>query len=243
MKKDYLSASSLKAFSKSPNHYLMYVNKTAETTPAMTFGSALHCFVLEPQEWSKRYAVAPAVDRRTKAGKIAFAEFVAENPEQEIITPADYSVILRMEEALKNNPQAYEMVNNATAKEQRCEMKLHGYDWLGYADGFSAVENHVFDIKTTQDSSPDSFMRTAYQMNYHEQAYLYCKMTGATNFYWIAMEKNAPYNVTVYRQTEDARIKAGQHVQQLTKKFIAWDGQPEGYSNQIIDINLPSWAK
>jgi len=69
MKRDYLSYSALKAYAKSPNHYLMYVGREFVETPAMVLGSALHCLVLEPQEWSKRYITAPKFDRRTKAGK------------------------------------------------------------------------------------------------------------------------------------------------------------------------------
>jgi hypothetical protein len=69
MKRDYLSYSALKAFAKSPNHYLQYVNREFVETPAMVLGSALHCAVLEPNEYGKRYTIAPKFDRRTKAGK------------------------------------------------------------------------------------------------------------------------------------------------------------------------------
>jgi hypothetical protein len=41
----------------------------------MRLGSLAHCAVLEPDELSKRYAIAP--DRRSNAGKAAAAEMSA----------------------------------------------------------------------------------------------------------------------------------------------------------------------
>ena len=71
-----ISASHLKAVMQSPYHYwsrfLDPQRPTAEPTSAMRLGSLAHCAVLEPDELSKRYAIAP--DRRSNAGKAAAAE-------------------------------------------------------------------------------------------------------------------------------------------------------------------------
>jgi exodeoxyribonuclease VIII len=70
-----LSYSSLKAFSISPKHFINYRNKPKETTPALTYGQALHCMLLEPQEFNDTFTIMPSVDKRTKEGKEIFAAF------------------------------------------------------------------------------------------------------------------------------------------------------------------------
>ena len=70
MKRDYLSVSALKAFNRSPNHYIQYVSLDKKPPgPAMVFGSAAHCLILEEHDFPNRYAIGPDVDRRTNAGK------------------------------------------------------------------------------------------------------------------------------------------------------------------------------
>jgi len=52
--KDYLSASSMKLLKKSPMHYKEHEQ---ETTDAMVFGSAYHCFILEEDKFKDRYFI------------------------------------------------------------------------------------------------------------------------------------------------------------------------------------------
>jgi hypothetical protein len=58
-----ISASHLKAVMQSPYHYwsrfLDPKRPPMEPTSAMRLGSLAHCAVLEPDELSKRYAIAP----------------------------------------------------------------------------------------------------------------------------------------------------------------------------------------
>ena len=73
----HVSNSMLKVFAESPQkYYQMFVAKTMpkpEQTPSLLLGSVVHCLFLEPEKFGAEYAVAPAVDRRTKVGKETFA--------------------------------------------------------------------------------------------------------------------------------------------------------------------------
>ena len=74
-----ISASQLKTVMQSPYHYwsrYLDPDRVAMVpTAAMRLGSLVHCAVLEPDELSTRYQLAP--DRRTKEGKAAVTEMAA----------------------------------------------------------------------------------------------------------------------------------------------------------------------
>ena len=104
MKRDYVSLSALKAFAKSPNHYIQYIHRKREPSTAMTLGSAIHCALLEPQELNKRYAFLPDINRRTKAGKEAYAQFQSLHEGKEILPQAEYERLLLVRDAVSRNP-------------------------------------------------------------------------------------------------------------------------------------------
>jgi hypothetical protein len=241
IKRDYLSASALKSFAKSPNHYIQYVTGKTEASPAMTFGSALHCYVLEPQEFEKRYAVSPKVDRRTKEGKILFAEFAEKADGKEVLTPEDFGQILNMDTSLSCYSPARELLDACTSFEQMTMKQINGVDFKGIADGMS--DDFILDLKTCQDGSPEAFERTAHSMGYHIQAAAYRLLFNVDRFYWVAMEKNAPHNVSVYMQSEEAFHKAKHRLLTLIDEWSKWDGRPCSYSAEIMILNLPRWAK
>lgn len=50
-----LSFSSLKQFAKSPEHFIRYKLREFKPSPAMKFGSLVHCVILEPDKVPERY--------------------------------------------------------------------------------------------------------------------------------------------------------------------------------------------
>lgn len=240
-KRKYLSASALKAFSKSPNHYVQYVTGTVEATPAMTFGSALHCYVLEPKEFNKRYAVCPKVDRRTKEGKMLYAQFVESSVGKEVLTADDFATVLELDKSIREHEPAMDLLEGCTSFEEMREGEIQGVQFKGIADGLS--DGYILDIKTCQDASPEAFERTAYNSFYHEQGVAYQTLFGVDRFYWIAVEKNPPYNVSVFMQSMDAFYKARKHLFDLVSNWDKWDGLPQSYSKEVFTLNLPRWAK
>ncbi len=233
-----LSYSSLKAFGKSPNHYLQYINREQVTTPAMIKGSAFHCLTLEPLKFNEQYAVAPKVDRRTKAGKETWANFSSENEAKEIITTQDYHDIVKMSEGFYGYEHSASLITNEV--EEHIKGKIEGLEFHGYAD--IVGDYFIADLKSCQDASPDKFMRDAFNYDYDLQAAIYLELTKKDRYYVIPIESSAPYNVAVYEMSQEM-IEAGRKkLFQLIEKFKEWDGMPETYSQKIELLTLPAWA-
>ncbi len=238
MKRDYISFSALKAFDKSPNHYLQYVAGDAPKTDAMTFGSAFHCFVLEPDEFDSRYIVLPKMDRRTKEGKAAFESFSASG--RELISEGDFQAMLRMRDSIMSNSAAVELLEGC-AYEQPFQIPFEGTQVKGIVDAWRKGA-FILDLKTCADASPDAFARAAHLSMYHEQAALYQMACRESRFYWVAIENVAPYNCAVYIQSERAYEMAYKRAKAIVRRFVEWDGKPAAYFNGCGTLDLPRWA-
>jgi len=239
-KRSYLSTSALKAYAKSPNHYIEYVNGERKATPAMELGSAIHCAILEPDEWHDRYTVVPKVDRRTKAGKAAWETFNIASIGKTVLTDEQHRTMDMARIAVHADPLAKNLIDTAVAFEQQRETVISATPYRGIAD--IVGNGWVADIKTAADGSPDSFQRQAFNLKYHEQAAAYCRIWGVETFYFIVVETTAPYNTCVFKQSADARDRADDNLMRLVQEWEAWDGKPRTYTDNIQTLNLPRWA-
>lgn len=205
----------------------------------MTLGKAIHCAVLEPNEFDKRYAVQPKLDKRTKAGKEAAASFAAAQGEREIITQEDHETLLLVRQAVHSNPLSAEILRLAESFEEVRQTEINGYDFKGIAD--IVGPNTIVDLKTTMDASPEAFKAAAGRMGYHLQGAAYCELFQKSRFMWIAVETSPPYNVVIYEQGENSKKKATVLLHKLIDRFKAWDGRPASYSEQVETLELPHW--
>jgi len=240
MKRDYLSVSALKAFNRSPNHYIQYLTGPRKSSKAMTFGSALHCAVLEPHEFEKRYAVAPKLDRRTKAGKEAHAAFEKAMGDREVLPYSEHERLVLVKDAVTKSAPAMTLLRMAETFEEVREEPILGTPFKGIADAVGP--GFVVDLKTSQDASPRGFQRTAANLHYHLQAAAYRRLWGVDAFYWIVVETDAPWNVVVYKQDDDSNDKADALLCKLIKQWQDWDGKPASYADEVLTLSLPSWA-
>ena len=74
-----VSKSQLDQIAESPATYIWAKNAPVdeEKLKAFDMGSAIHCLLLEPDEFKDRFIIAPPFNRRTNAGKAEEAEFLA----------------------------------------------------------------------------------------------------------------------------------------------------------------------
>lgn len=240
-----LSKSGLDQFQRSPAHYKAWLEGAKEeATPAMVFGSAFHCAMLERDEYAKRYSVFDG-DRRTKAGKEAYEALQASGAT--IITREMSDSIEAMKLSLMAHPAAGKVLYAG-------ETEVSVFDTV---DGIKVkaridilpdqreVYDSLADIKTTQDASPAAFAKTAASLRYHVQAAWYLRFfPNKRRFLFIAIEKTAPYECAVYEMDQAAIDQGNAEIDKQLEffkscqEFNSWPG----YSTAIEKLTLPNWA-
>lgn len=187
---------------KSPAHYLYAVTHERETTAALAFGTAAHKYILEPEDFWNCYAIAPKVDRRTKAGKEEYAAFLEQSAGKTIITQEDLETIKQMDEAIMQNESAIRLL-----KTGQHEVPI---EWTDPDTGEECkcrpdciTGDYIVDYKTTTSCEGNAFEYSCRKYGYKLQAAMYTEgMFNATleskKFAFVAQEKNPPYAVRVY---------------------------------------------
>lgn len=199
-----LRRSDLWIMNQTPAHFKYHMENPEDPAPALTFGQAAHKFILEfPTFWDE-FAVMPAYDRRTKAGKEAFKEFADENNGKTWISEDDFRNILGMRDALINDPYFadiieggdHERVYTWTDDETGEQLKIK-------ADIVDDANRIIYDYKTTLSCQDGVFEKSARRYGYDFQAGFYTSGVEAETleryaFAFIVQEKNPPYCPRLY---------------------------------------------
>lgn len=204
---DAVSASRLSDLHRSPAYCRWRIDHPqTEETEAQRIGDATHAAVLTPDIFRARYVAAPECDRRTKAGKEAFAAAEAEAAARGgVLLPlADFDLCLRQRDAVWRHDEARALLERCTHFEQtvlwtdlgtglKCKARL---DALGPVT--------IPDLKTTRSAQPGGFIRSVASYGYHRQAAWYLRAAAevglsARDFAFVVVEKCAPFQVAVYR--------------------------------------------
>ena len=251
-----ISKSALDQIARSPAHFLAYKTAPHEPTPAMLLGSAFHSLVLEPGEFDARYCVAPeGIDRRTKLGKEAWAEFEYEANGKEILKPDIMFTVRGMAQSVMAHPLARSLVTGGTA-EQSIFWEPSVVEGVlskcrpDYTKGLTDGRYAVVDLKSTEDARPAAFERSAWNFRYHVQsAYYWDGSTEAFGrapdaFIFIAVEKAPPYAVAVYEASMEM-LNAGreEYFRNLRVYKDCMDsGSWPAYPVEITKLMPPRWA-
>ena len=243
----YLSSSDIRRLLRSPAHYK---NPTRIESPAMAFGTLVHTFVLEPNVAEARYRTRADVDGRTKEGK-AVRDWEASLATQQgiqFVSRADYDAAVSIASAVRTHLGCVSILSGGLAEVS------------GTADDFNGIaarirpdyltDEHIIDLKTCQDGRSDAFSRSIMTFGYAIQASWYCDIAQAIDgkkrkFYWVAVEKDAPFAVAVY-EASDAMLEYGRaqykKAIELYRECAAMDLWP-AYSQQVQTLDLPAWIK
>lgn len=259
-KMEGLSSSDIKRMMKSMATWKYFKDHPEENkdTPQLKFGRAYHKFCLEPYDFDNEYAVMPKVDRRTTAGKEAFAKFEKESEGKEIIDEELYEKLKAMREVLYKTPYAKRLIDGEHEKSFfwgdaetgiRCKCRPDSFGKFG-------SQNIIVDLKTTANAETDAFMKSALKLNYDVQAAHYTAGLEAIygkeyTFIFIAQETTAPYLVNIL-QADAFFMENGREVRKMMletyKKCLEkdeWIGYM-GFSEDnhfFNDLTVPAWIK
>ena len=249
-----ISKSTLFLLRQSPEKFRYEVDNPQPKSPSLTFGSAFHKWALEPDSFFDEFAIAPVVDRRAKAGREAWNDFVAENSNRDIISLDDLNTIRQMTDSLFENKYARSLIE-ASQHEQSFFWRdeLTGEECKCRPDILlDRPSIHIIsDLKSCESADTESFTRDAVRYGYHLQAYMYTdgvrQNTGCDySFVFIAVEKKPPYAVNVM-QADDLFIRYGEDtfreligIYHECRESGSWWGY-NGFSGIINNLTLPGY--
>lgn len=231
-----------------------------EDTPSLMLGRAVHKLVLEGEEkFAEEFAVAPEndyrgikIDRRTKAGKDAWAEFEAEKQGRNILKKEDADNALAIADAVYSHPWAKKLLaENVTEQTIIWSDKDTGLLCKGRPDAIPAKDKcALVDLKTTRDASLEAFTRAVIQYGYHRQAAFYIDGYGSAAevyvdmFIFIAVEPLPPHRTEVY-VLDDEFIGAGREAyKQILRREVECRQTgvyPHYTQDGITEIFKPGW--
>lgn len=254
--KESISRSALMDFKKSPKLYWAnHINPdrpAKEPTKAMTFGSAFHCWILEPELFGNQYAPLPAKVLLKDVGREIYDNHknnteMLEKSGRVIISSDEWILLRHMSSALKGHKKAWGLIEGGVYESS--------YIWQDRHSGLMVKArpdilnlNCYIDLKTIDDASPQSYQRAMVTGGYHTQAAMvmdgYEQLTGerlsaAIN---ICIEKTYPYSIGIYI-IDEAAIEAGH----MEFKQLLLDLKDCIHDNTFSDypsmtIGLPKWA-
>ena len=255
-----LRFSDAKEFRKTPLHARHAILNPREDTASTILGTAFHTLLLEPEKFSQ-YVVAPKVDKRTKEGKLTWAEFEANNPNAICLSQQEHDALVGMNDSALAHPLVQSLIARPSLREvvitwnetvrrgeetviQPCKARI---DWV-----VKDKQTFVIDVKTTRDASAEEFMRSISKYAYHAQAASYLRavnaaapITGSRRFIWLVVENVAPYGCAVYEASEGMLQQGEGDYYSWVQQYVesTQTGFWPGYPSAVLQIDLPKWAQ
>lgn len=245
-----VSSSRLKPLLVSPAHFI--AAGAGKETKAKSFGSALHCLLLEPEKFEDLFMVlrASKLKKSTKEGQ-ALAELVEQAAGgREIVSESDFIEMQAMVASAKRHGAIRQMLEWGQPEttfvwqdQETGQLLKIRTDWLqrGLA---------IWDVKSANDGSASGFSKACAQFDYHLSAAMYvtgvqaCTGERRLPFRFAVLEKGAPHAVAVYEADNDFIRRGEKTFRTAVHRLAACRRTNEwpGYQRDEIElIGLPPW--
>ena len=234
--------STLKELQRSPLHYRHRLQTPRADSPAMAFGRAVHCAVLEADRFPEQFVLW---DGGRRAGG-DWNEFAAVNASRTILKADDYRRCLAVRDAVRGHRAAHRLLRKGKAEQTvtwsdpqtriRCKARL---DWIG--------PEAAVDLKTTRDIEQEAFGRVVHNLGYLGQLGFYDNGLRANGIRvpWavIAVEANEPHDVAVYVVDDETLDYGRDTAWELLHKLKRTRGRKaQGQYPVPVPLMLPRWA-
>lgn len=249
-----VSASGLRLLASSPLHHwhaLRRPDREPEVpTDAQVFGTAIHCAVLEPDAFESRFAARPPMDRRTKEGKAAYAEFMESIGDRSELKSDQWHGALAVAASVRETEMGRMLLAGG-----RSEVSVY---WTDRATGIRCRMRPDFvpssqpvlvDLKSCENASDTAFGPQAWRLGYHVTAAFYVDgwraATGEKRDYvFAAWEKEPPY-ASAWYYADDQLLEAGrceyERLLRIYARCLEADEWP-GYPAMLQPLFPPAWA-
>lgn len=198
---DALNQSGLKLLDISPGHY-KYAPK--KDTKSLRIGSAINCYLLEPDKVGEQIAVLPnAVEMgkksfyQTNDGKEFKKRFLEDNKDKVVLSYKESIDVGHMVSSVKSNEHYTKLLALPHKREVTILFKLRDIDCKARLDLWFHEDQMIADIKTTKSCLAGSFSGGIYEYGYHTQAWWYQKALEACGLtvdcYALLALENTPY--------------------------------------------------
>jgi len=218
---DGISNSTLTMFSQDPHKpaWSKECPQNADKLATFDFGTALHTILLEPHLFESEFAVMPAFNLRTKAGKEEKESFYIDNEDKMILTADEHEKLFLMRDSALSHPVARSLLNAdgiaegsyySTDSETGLLLKCR-------PDKYLPAKNLLLDVKSTPELA--KFGHSVVDYRYHIQAAHYCHVMsafhdGPLEFLFLAVAKNysvGRHEVAVYSLPDEV-LEYGQKI-------------------------------
>lgn len=246
---------------RSPLHYITKKRNPMPPTPAMFVGRAFHSLVLEPDKFDQEFMKDPGFNKRTKAGREEYEQFMEENagitlistnsdPDKGIWGASDWDMIHRMRDSVMAHPIASILLQGIPERSIWWVDPTTGKLCKGRVDVYNDAHSINVDLKSTADASYSGFAHSIHKFRYFVQDAFYTDGTRAVGekadqFIFVCVEKEPPYAVACYA-LEKEWVRIGREVYQRdleVYKQCHESGEWPCYHVGARDQVIPGYAK
>lgn len=215
---------------------------------ALVFGQAVHFAVFEP-ETLEQNVVALDVNRRTNAGKTEIAAHEAAG--KLVLRPDDWSHVIGIRDSVHRHKECRELLQGPGKGELSFTGTLDGVVCKGRLDRFCSWNGWsvALDLKSCLDARPWAFSAAVHKFHYAIKAAWYLDLLNSIapserRFFWIAIEKEAPYAVALYEPADQALAEGRRVYKGLLAQYSAClaSGEWPSYPGGIEPLDLPAYA-
>lgn len=243
-----ISCSDLKAIGQDPARWRWDAENPKDPTDAMILGSAVHGYVLEPDNPSNGIVETEHDSWRTADAKAIKTQALAAGGYP--LRAQDVAVAKVMATSLRANPRVARIMSSGTA-----EVSFFGLEGFtpmrGRLDWINPDARTILDVKIAESVNPHDFARVAYDKGYHLSAAHYLDYVAAHygdapeawTFVWAIVGKHAPFEA-IDAEPSPMMLDLGrlQKSRSLWRYQHCMESGHWGFGRQTQVIEAPGWA-
>ena len=245
--KPHLSYSSLKYALGDMRLWEMYMRgELYKESEALTFGSLYDMLLFEPEKAHEHYFtlddadICSAIGGRSPRSTKRYREWKAEQVElhqsngKELASQEDWDQAHAMIKRLKDCGLYYKQFDGGKFQVE-FNVDLDGIPLKGFLDCLQ--DDRIIDSKSSR--AIDKFRYDVNSFSYDIQAYIYTKVFGIKDFYWVVQEKSYPFYPADVKCSDETLFKGEMKFHEAVENIQSWlsktaEERDEDYATFVV---------